>query len=285
MLRGEYGKVIRLDSSARALNQNQVIKSQVIIRQLTRACESSPNFHGDPYVSPRFRGRRFLHGHRIEIVMWALIAEMLVSPFADSHPHAGAVLGLIGLATLLLAATTVRSTKIIRYAVYPAASLWIIARLLEAFGDSSRVYTQLAPVGGLLLSVSILVAIFEHFNSVPEVPRSAFAEAFICYLIMSIAYSQLYWILNRFLDKPFNVTIPHNETATLLYFSMMTISGVGYGGLLPINPYVRIIASLETMTGIFFVAVVVARLVASYQPASRSQPEHQSTKDAHLTKV
>ena len=55
--------------------------------------------------------------------------------------------------------------------------------------------------------------------------------------------------------------------------------------MLPINPYVRIIASLETMTGIFFVAVVVARLVASYQPASRAQPEHQSAKDTHLTKV
>jgi hypothetical protein len=235
-------------------------------------------------VSPKFRDRRFLNSHRIEIVMWALIVEMLISPFADSHPRAGAVLGLIGLATLLLAATTVRSTKIIRYTVGAAASLWIIARVLEAFGDSSRVYTQLAPVGGLLLSVSILVAIFEHFNSVPEVPRSAVGEAFICYLIMSIAYSQLYWILNRFLDKSFNVPIPHNESGTLLYFSMMTISGVGYGGLLPINPYVRIIASLETMTGIFFVAVVVARLVASYQPASRSQPEHPA-KDAHLTKV
>jgi hypothetical protein len=32
---------------------------------------------------------------------------------------------------------------------------------------------------------------------------------------------------------------------------------------LPINPYLRIIASLETMTGIFFVAVVVARLTLS----------------------
>ena len=100
------------------------------------------------------------------------------------------------------------STKIIRYAVYPAASLWILARLLEAFGDSSRVYTQLAPVGGLLCPFNPCGDLQHSFNSVPEVPRSAFAEAFICYLIMSIAYSQLYWILNRFIDKPFNVPIP-----------------------------------------------------------------------------
>lgn len=226
-----------------------------------------------------------MHGHRIEIVMWALIGEMLISPLADSHPYAGAVLGLVGLATLLLAATTVHSTKIIRYAIYPAAGLWIFARLLEAFGDRSHLYAQMAPVGGLLLSASILVGIFDHFNSVPEVPRSAFAEAFICYLIISIAFSQLYWILSRFLHQPFNVVIPENQSGTFLYFSMMTISGVGYGGLLPINPYVRIIAALETMTGIFFVAVVVARLVSAYRPAPHTQPEHQSHQETHLTKV
>jgi hypothetical protein len=217
--------------------------------------------------------------------MWALVAEMLISPLADSHPRTGAMLGLVGVVTLLLAATTVRSTKIIRYAIYPATGLWIIARLIEAFGDQARFYTHLAPIAGLALSVSILMAIFEHFNSVPEVPRSAFAEAFICYLIISIAFSQLYWLLCRYVEKPFNVAIPENERATFLYFSMMTISGVGYGGLRPINPYLRIIASLETMTGIFFVAVVVARLVAAYQPGPRSQTEQGSGKDTHLTKV
>ena len=41
---------------------------------------------------------------------------------------------------------------------------------------------------------------------------------------------------------------------------------------MPLNPYVRIIAALESMSGVFFVAVVVARLVSSYRPKPLAEP-------------
>src|SRR5215813_13609339 len=119
------------------------------------------------------QGRRVLKSHKLEVVMWIFVGQILVSPLADTHPHAGAVLGLIGLVTLLVGVRIAGNTKLVTYAVFPSASLWIIARLLEAFGDSQRLYTQMAPVAGLLLSCSILLAILYHFYSVPEVPRSA----------------------------------------------------------------------------------------------------------------
>jgi hypothetical protein len=222
-------------------------------------------------VKKRTAIARFFYKHRIELIMWVLIAEMLASPLADYHRLVGAGLGLVVLVTLLIGVSVVGSTRVIRLAVLPATAIWVVARALEAFGDNQRLYTQLSPVAGLALSCSVLLAIFEHFDSVPEVPRSAIAEAFIGYLVIATAYSQLYWILNRVLDHPFNQPIPQTQSGTFLYFSMMTLSGVGYGGILPINPYLRLIAALESMTGIFFVAVVVARLVSSYRPALRSK--------------
>jgi hypothetical protein len=36
----------------------------------------------------------FLSQYRIEITMWVLVVEMLASPLADTHPRAGALLGL-----------------------------------------------------------------------------------------------------------------------------------------------------------------------------------------------
>ena len=50
---------------------------------------------------------------------------------------------------------------------------------------------------------------------------------------------------------------------------MITLSGLGYSIIAPINPYVRLIVALENMTGIFYVAVVVARLVSSYRARFR----------------
>jgi voltage-gated potassium channel len=85
-------------------------------------------------------------------------------------------------------------------------------------------------------------------------------------LIIASAFSQLYWILNRFIDHAFNQIILPSQSGTLLYFSMVTLTSVGYGGIVPVNPYVHVVAALESMSGIFFVAIVVARLVSSYRP-------------------
>jgi hypothetical protein len=214
---------------------------------------------------------RFFARHRIKIVMWALVAEMLASPLADSHPRAGALLGLTVLLMVLAGIGHFANRSVVRRVVLPVAGIWIITRLVEAFANPHEPYANLSPVVGLMLSCSILWAIFDHFHSDIGIPRNAIPEAFISYLVIATAYSQLYWILNRFFDHAFSQTIPSTQAGTFLYFSMVTLTSVGYGGIAPLNPYVRIVAALESMSGIFFVAVVVARLVSSYRPKAARQ--------------
>ena len=142
--------------------------------------------------------------------------------------------------------------SVVRRVVLPVAGIWIITRLVEAFANPHEPYANLSPVVGLVFSCSILWAIFDHFHSDLGSPRNAIAEAFISYLVLSTAYSQLYWILNRFVDHAFNQTIPSTQAGTFLYFSMVTLTSVGYGGIAPLNPYVRIVAALESMSGFLF---------------------------------
>jgi hypothetical protein len=121
-----------------------------------------------------------------------------------------------------------------------------VARLLEAFAGSRHFYAHLAPIAGFVLSCSVLWAILDRFDRVPEITSSVISEAFICYLVIANAFSELYWVLNRLIANPFNQVIPESKISTLLYSSMITLSGVGYGGIIPTNPYVRLIAALET---------------------------------------
>jgi hypothetical protein len=44
---------------------------------------------------------------------------------------------------------------------------------------------------------------------------------------------------------------------------MTTLSSVGYGDVVPVDPFIRIVSALEGMLGVFYVAVVVARLVGA----------------------
>jgi len=212
----------------------------------------------------------FLLNHRSELLLGAYVALVLATPLADSNPHLGGVIAFLTLLVMLAGASYMANRRIIHLVGFPLAAVWIVARIAEAVGDNNRLYTQLAPVAGLALSCIILWAILDRFDSIPRVTLGVLAEAFLCYLVLATAFSQLYCILDRFVDNPFNQVIPVTQTSTFLYFSIITLSTLGYGGITPVNPYVRLVAGFEGMTGIFYIAVVVARLVAACAPRPKS---------------
>ena len=46
---------------------------------------------------------------------------------------------------------------------------------------------------------------------------------------------------------------------------MVTLTTVGYGDIVPVSPIARMLSSLEGVTGVLYIAITVARLVAAYQ--------------------
>jgi hypothetical protein len=54
-----------------------------------------------------------------------------------------------------------------------------------------------------------------------------------------------------------------------LYFSFSTLTTVGYGDIIPVSNPARMLAMMEATTGVFYLAVLIARLVGHY---SGNQP-------------
>ncbi|MCJ8168614.1 potassium channel family protein [Atopomonas sediminilitoris] len=52
-------------------------------------------------------------------------------------------------------------------------------------------------------------------------------------------------------------TLPHLHD--MMYFSLVTLTTVGYGDLLPMTPWARLLASAEGVIGVMFIALGVAR--------------------------
>jgi voltage-gated potassium channel Kch len=49
-----------------------------------------------------------------------------------------------------------------------------------------------------------------------------------------------------------------------MYFSLITLTTVGYGDIVPIGRWVMVLANFEAMAGAIFLTVIVARLVSLY---------------------
>ena len=137
----------------------------------------------------------FLARHGSLLLMWLLVILILTGPVADSYPHVGAAMALLILASVIAGARLPANRKVVVRLVFPISALWIAVRLLEAFGNRPGFYNLLAHCLGLLLSCTILWGILGRLDS--QARSGILAEAFICYLVIAIAYSQLYWLLGE----------------------------------------------------------------------------------------
>jgi hypothetical protein len=60
------------------------------------------------------------------------------------------------------------------------------------------------------------------------------------------------------------------------YFSFITLCTVGYGDVTPVSNGARMLAVVEAIAGVFYVAVLISRLVAVYsatQPSAATAPD------------
>ncbi len=76
-----------------------------------------------------------------------------------------------------------------------------------------------------------------------------------------------YVLLDGLNPQAFEVVSANLETGwtDFLYFSFATLTTLGYGDISPDAPFVRIWAVMEAVTGVLYIAILVARLVSLYR--------------------
>jgi hypothetical protein len=86
------------------------------------------------------------------------------------------------------------------------------------------------------------------------------------YLLLGLIWAFAYDIVLLSVPDAFHsaeLTAQHKTvTPTLIYFSLTTLTTVGYGEITPVHPIARGLAMLEAVVGQLFPAILIARLVA-----------------------
>ncbi len=162
-----------------------------------------------------------------------------------------------------------RRRKIIGWSLTSAA---IIERVLTLVWPSHELYL-IAAVCYLLLFGFVT---WEEFRAVLRqrvVSAETISMSISVYLLMGITWGLLYVVIYLRHPQAFNFpssTAPHGDTIfpTLVYFSFATISTVGFGDITPVLMQARYAAVAEGITGQFYLAILVARLVGMYMSSS-----------------
>lgn len=154
--------------------------------------------------------------------------------------------------------------------------LFVAGLLLAGFGvilnvwaaSSADTFLQYASFATLF--AFLLIAVWcaaQHVVSGTAITRNRLLGSVCVYLLMGVAWAIAYTIVEMVSPGSFRGFEPRmgqGWDSNWLYFSFVTMSTLGYGDISPVTPIARMLAYLQAVFGLFYIAILVAGLVGAY---------------------
>ena len=213
-------------------------------------------------IISRSRLRRF---SAIELLV-ALILLFVLFPLVEGLKSGDLIIAI--LISVVLISTV--------FSVSGRGSILFIASLLAAAAVAARWANHLWPdlvppeiflIGGIVLIVFVVGHLLKVILNSNHVDVELLCISVATYLLLGLLWTLAYWLVSELIPGAFSFNTSSGSDSSLngfngFYFSFVTLSTVGYGDITPVAKVARLLAILESTTGLLYVAVLIARLVA-----------------------
>jgi hypothetical protein len=218
-------------------------------------------------MNPVLKPLRFRRFSTVQLLV-ALVVLLVSAPFVEELEGGHFILSLLFSLVLIAAVFAVANRK---------RSL-VIALVLAIPAITARWINQLRPdlvhptaflVCALVLLAFVIGHLLYFVLHAPVVTVEVLCASIAAYLMLGLMWTVAYWLVDQLTPGgafSFNTNRgAHSMNGfTGFYFSFITLSTVGYGDITPVSQAARWLAAMEAMTGLLYVAVLIARLVSLY---------------------
>jgi hypothetical protein len=211
-------------------------------------------------------GKFFTHG-RFFWLLISLVLSLIVSTFLHQHIFFQWTSTLVLLFILIAAILTVKESY--RFVIF----LIIIAVLSIFFNISNLIaantFNQFSAKLFLAFFCILLIACFgKDILKTKKVTVDLFFGAICIYLLIAITFGLLYHMINILDPQSFymlssGIRVSPTEF-DFFYFSFTTLTTVGYGDVAIVTAHAKALVVVESISGIFYLAILVSRLVARH---------------------
>lgn len=205
--------------------------------------------------------------YRFRNLLVFLLLYLFGSPFLSAYPSFSVVAHLILSIMLCVAVYTVQKQQNYRTI---AMILLLPVLLLYWLGTYTRIEFS-RPGSLILLTIFFLLLILSFASQLMKSTRISHNEIFatLClYLIIGLFWGTLHALLYEISPGSYAGTLLDDpggaRLSTFNYFSLVTLTTLGYGDITPQTPGAAALCQLEAIIGQFYTAVVIAWLVGNF---------------------
>jgi Ion channel len=205
------------------------------------------------------------------LLLLSLFSVILLNPILDHGDFRRLILAGLTFVPVIIA--TIRLSQK-RLWVWPSILLMSVSAvfgLMSAFIADPLLATIKWGLFAAFFALTV-VGLFSYLASARYVLRTHLYTAVSVYLLLGMTWFALYCAIDAAFPGSFQLgnNIVANRQSELLYFSLITLTTIGYGDVLPLNGEARMLAALEGVVGVLYVAITIAILVSAFK---RQEPQ------------
>jgi Ion channel len=203
---------------------------------------------------------------RSKFLLVSILLFFVLAPLLEEREIGRLILILNLYVTLVSATMELAERRLLFFSAIPIAFGSMVLLLVSHY----RPTRSLLIVNGVVLAVFLLIVSISLFIFLGYGRGSTNARLTISvslYFLLGMSWFAIYNVVNSV--QPGSIAeagTPITGVAhwsTFLYFSMVTLTTLGYGDIIAIRPAARMFAVLEAAAGVLYLAITVARLVGA----------------------
>lgn len=210
--------------------------------------------------------KAIIEGHGFRYLLFFLLLYIVGSPFLDPYPSLKILAHLSMSVTLFVAIYTVQKQRQRR-----SVAMVLLLVLLVLYWLGIYDVIRFSRLGSYLLIVVYLgLLMYSYIMQLARFQKVTvnLLYATLClYLMIGLFWGSLYTLLYELSPGSYSGAMLDNLQGSPFhifnYFSMVTLTTLGYGDITPQNPGAGSLCQMEAIVGQFFTAVVVAWLVGN----------------------
>lgn len=200
--------------------------------------------------------------HPSALLLAAQLLQVVAWPFLEDSPWGRAGLGVIGMVAVAAAVLAVRRTPRVSHVVLYLGAPAMVFTLWEAL-DPDENWVVLT--SGLLhcpFYLYVSYAMLRYLFHDDDVTSDEYYATGAAFTVVAWAFAYAFSVVQVVWPQSFSSPQGFDQTwFELLYLSFSTLTSVGLSDIVAVGTQARSVLMLEMMAGVFYIAMVVSRMV------------------------
>lgn len=204
--------------------------------------------------------------HRFIFLLVMLLSMLAVAPFLANFIHLRFLFNIF-LSAVLISAVYALSQQIWYLAISAVLAIPMLVSIWSDYFVRNDALFLIGRICGIFFIGFTIFHILSHIFKQQEVTKDTIAGATAVYLLLALMWAFVYAVLDRLQPDSFAMSAagpPMQGRDVFIYFSLVTITTLGYGDITPASYLAGSMAVLEAVVGQLYLVVLVSWLVGMY---------------------